>query len=203
MFRLKFFVFSIFRNIPLERGFNSKTIHDAKFFKKYNSRCAHFRGLKLELAGKISEHWSLLRKKLWDNTHSKVIFMMYLVIRPINENVLLFWMTMHINNSLDATLVLRKIFWELISDSFYHVFDCENLTMQLLVRPFILTIQITAWKRWTIIPTNSSVWINKRDYLKNKFLSQLLCIRMIAGDKFEESMHHKWWIGFTWVHPCK
>ena len=73
--------------------------------------------------------------------------MVNLVVGTIDKDVLFLRMTMHINHSLDAAFILREVFRVFISDAFNHALDCKDLTMELLMWPFILAIQITTRKR--------------------------------------------------------
>ena len=53
---------------------------------------------------------------------------------------------MHVDYCLDAALILREILRILVYEDFYHILDCEDLAMQLLVRPLILTVEVTSRK---------------------------------------------------------
>ena len=72
--------------------------------------------------------------------------MMNLVVWAINEDVLLLGMSVHINHSLDAALILREILRILVNDNLYHILYCKYLAMQLRMRPLILTVEITSRK---------------------------------------------------------
>ncbi len=129
--------------------------------------------------------------------------MMNLVIWPIDKNILFLWMAMHINYSLDTAFALREVFRKFISYCLYHAFYSENLSMQLLMRPFVLAIKIATWKWWTVITSDNSIRIYQGNNLKYKFLTHLFCIWVVACYEFEKPMHHKWWVGFAGMHSSE
>jgi hypothetical protein len=54
--------------------------------------------------------------------------------------------SVHVNHSLDAALILREILRILVNEDLYHILDCKDLAMQLLMRPLILTVEVTPRK---------------------------------------------------------
>ena len=72
--------------------------------------------------------------------------MMNLVVWAINEDVLLLRVPVHVNHCLDAAFILREILRILVNEDLYHILDSKNLAMQLLMRPLILTVEVTAGK---------------------------------------------------------
>ena len=72
--------------------------------------------------------------------------MVNLVVWAVNEDVLLLGVPMHVDHCLDAALILREILRILVYEDLYHILDCEDLAMQLLVRPLILTVEVTSRK---------------------------------------------------------
>ena len=72
--------------------------------------------------------------------------MVNLVVWAVNEDVLLLGVSMHVDHGLDAALILREILRILVYEDLYHVLDCKDLAMQLLVRPLILTVEVTSRK---------------------------------------------------------
>ena len=116
--------------------------------------------------------------------------MVNLVVWAINEDVLLLGVSVHVNHSLDAALILREILRILVDEDLYHILDCEDLAMQLLMRPLILTVEVTPRKGGAIVPANHAIRIDYGYDLENELFSHLFRILVVASDEFEESVHH-------------
>ena len=126
--------------------------------------------------------------------------MVNLVVRAINEDVLLLGVSVHVDHCLDAALILREILRILVYEDLYHILDCKDLAMQLLMRPLILTVEVTSRKRGAIVTTNHAIRIDNGHDLKNKLLSHLFRILVVACDEFEEPVHHERRVGLSWVY---
>jgi len=72
--------------------------------------------------------------------------MVNLVVWAINEDVLLLGVSVHVDHCLYTALILGEILRILVYEDLYHILDCKDLAMQLLMRPLILTVEVTSRK---------------------------------------------------------
>jgi hypothetical protein len=126
--------------------------------------------------------------------------MVNLVVWAVNEDVLLLGVSMHVDHGLDAALILREILRILVYEDLYHILDREDLAMQLLMRPLILTVEVTSGKGGAIVAANHAIRIDNGHDLKNELLSHLFRILVVARDKFEEPVHHERRVGLSRMH---
>lgn len=117
--------------------------------------------------------------------------MVNLVVWTVNEDVLLLGVSVHVYHCLDAALILREILRILVNEDLYHILDCEDLAMQLLMRPLILTVEVTPRKGGAIVSANHAIRIDYGYDLKNELFPHLFCILVVASDEFKEPMHHE------------
>ena len=72
--------------------------------------------------------------------------MVNLVVWTVNEDVLLLGVSVHVDHCLYTALILGEILRILVYEDLYHILDCKDLAMKLLMRPLILTVEVTSRK---------------------------------------------------------
>jgi hypothetical protein len=104
-------------------------------------------------------------------------------------------MAMHINDCMHRILSKKLIVF--LFSFLYKLLDSMNLLMKLMVRVQILSIEVTARKGCSVVPTYHTIRIDHRNYFEDKLLSQLFGLDLRAGNKVEEAMHHKGRVALT------
>lgn len=89
----------------MKRYFHSETIHYTEFLEKNDTSCFHFIGLHPEFAGEKAEHIGGIREEFGNYTHSEIVLMVDLIVRPVNEDVLFLAMPMQVKYSMDAVVI--------------------------------------------------------------------------------------------------
>lgn len=159
---------TLFVDVAVKAGFEGVTVLDVELPPEDNAGRFFFRALEVEFAREVAEFVGFLREKLGEDPHSEVAIVVEGVVGPIDEDVFLPRVPMHVEKGEDSSVRVDSLLLSLgigyLGDELLYGADCR---MKLLIRIVILPVKIISCHICSVIPYDNSIRVSHRYDLKD------------------------------------